>query len=88
MACGAQIGLADAVCAMRALRIEYNAQKAALFAKQSRGTAVSGSTVAAEDFMSGQRSAPELVAALADADARFNGLGRAFVEYLGKTLRR
>jgi hypothetical protein len=32
--------------------------------------------------------APELVAALADADARFNGLGRAFVEYLCKTLRR
>jgi hypothetical protein len=88
VACGAQIGLADAVCAMRALRIEYNAQKAALFAKQSRGTSMSGSTDVAEDFMSGQRSAPELVAALADADERFNGLGRAFVEYLGKTLRR
>ncbi len=31
--------------------------------------------------------APELVAALADADACFNGLDRAFVEYLCKTLR-
>ena len=88
VACGAQIGLADAVCAMRALRIEYNAQKAALFARQSRGTSSGGAADAAVDFMNGQRRAPELVAALADADARFNGLGRAFVEYLGMTLRR
>ena len=60
----AQLGLAEAVCAMRALRFEYNAQKAALFAKQSRGTREEGL-----DVMSGQSRAPELVMAIADVDA-------------------